>query len=101
MQKNRKQMVKTVPIKRDNFGSDIRMEGFLYDLLEDNEIQKDPAYTEFTSKMVCLVLELAQNLTKMVIDNKIRNSEKFLDEEIYGTFKRSLEHVRNSVEDIE
>jgi len=53
---------------------------------------------ESVSQMVSSVISNSIELSKLVIDNRVRNSEKLQDEDIYDIYKKSIKVAMQAME---
>jgi len=73
-------------------------------IIEEDEYQEqeysnlEDAHTEMISALPSL-LNASLELTKLVIDNRVRNSQKMTDEDIYSIHRKSFQNMGNIFSD--
>lgn len=77
--------------------NDPLMHGFLQNALGDMIIEDVDYMDQSMGSMVSSVIHNAMELSKLVIENRIRNSENIKDEDIYNIYTKSLNVVLTSV----
>ena len=77
--------------------NDQLMCGFLQNALGDMIIEDVDYMDQSMGSMVSSVIHNAMELSKLVIENRIRNSENIKDEDIYNIYAKSLNVVLTSV----
>jgi hypothetical protein len=64
------------------------------DYHEHEYCDHEDVHAEMMSALPSL-LNASLELTKLIIDNKIRNSEKMTDEDIYSIYRKSFQNMGN------
>ena len=62
----------------------------------DDDIDDNSAMANMMMSMFPSIMEATLNLTKLIIDNKVRNNEKISDDDIYQLYCDSFKHINNT-----
>lgn len=68
------------------------------DALDDLFASQFAPTEESISQMMSSVISNSIELSKLVIDNRVRNSEKLQDEDIYDIYKKSIKVAMQAME---
>jgi hypothetical protein len=70
----------------------------IQDALDDIFMGQFTPTEESISQMMSSVISNSMELSKLVIDNRVRNSEKLQDEDIYDIYKKSIKVAMQAME---
>ena len=85
----------------NNKGADKKSSGFFTNREEDDFIIEDEEYSDGYDEaeqatiiqMIPLILEQTFNLTELLIANRVRNSEKMSDNDIYQIYRDTFKNI--------
>ena len=81
----------------DKFLSQATDDNFIIeeDELDENDWQGERLYAEEMLSMLPAIIDSSLDIAKLVIENRVRNSEKMTDEDIYQIHRKSFHYITN------
>ena len=87
------QKKKTPKIHKASHRHDEALEAAFIENMLDTFVENDPHEMQATAQLVSSVIGSAIDLSKLVIENRVRNSHNMVDKDIYEIYQNSFNSI--------